>query len=118
MILSSSGINELIIGKDSYYELELSNIIIIKSQSTSVEKELTLLNISNDRYIKWEYIIVNSSTDEDLNNDKIYLERGDYDITIYNNEEIIYFDNLFVNIQKIEIYDIPDNDDIIYSIPD
>jgi len=118
MILSNIGLNEIIIGTDSYYDLSSGNTVTIKSIETSIEKELYLLPTKNDRYIYWEYTLVSGATQEDLSNDIIFLDRGSYDITIYNNGEIIYYDNLFVKNTKPTINSIDDSSDIIYTIDD
>lgn len=116
MILSNLGENEIIIGVDTYYQLSSGTTIIIKNE-LSIEKSLYLLPTNNDRYIYWDYTIVSGSTEENLPSGIIYLERGFYTIEIYNDTELIYTDNLFVNLNKETIYEIDDDGDIIYTIP-
>lgn len=118
MILSNSGTNELIIGTDSYYTLESGNTIELKNQETNEIKTFYLINSKNDRYISWNFEIVTDSTYEDLSNYKIYLKRGFYLLTIYNNTDVIYIDNMFIDINSSNIPEIDNDDDIIYTIPD
>jgi len=111
MILSKIGLNDIIIGSDTYYTLATGNTITINNKS------LYLTPTQNERFINWEYTIVSGTTYEDLSSGIIYLQRGFYDITIYNDGEEIYTDKLFVDIDITPIYEIGDDDEIIYSIP-
>jgi hypothetical protein len=118
MVLSNSGVNNIIIGTDSYYDLELSNKIVIRNQQSKIEKEMNIDNLSNERFIKWEFTNVIDINDEDLSLNKIYLNRGFYDVFIYNNNELIYQNILFVNIEYTKNNIVDDGDSFINVVDD
>ena len=117
MTISNSGINHIIIGTDTYYNLGSENNIIFIDNETNIEKQITTSAYTNIRYTEWEFNIVNDINDENLEDNDIYLSRGFYTLEIYNENEKIYTNILFIDINKNIISSI-DDDEIIYTIDD